>query len=68
MPKIDLHTHSDCSDGTCAPEKTAYAALKTGASVFALTDHDTTDGVKRAQKVCEEHHVLFTPGVEISIA
>ena len=66
MPKIDLHTHSEFSDGTCSPEEVVHAALKTGAGVFALTDHDTTDGVQRARKVCEEHHLLFTPGVEIS--
>lgn len=66
MPKIDLHTHSDFSDGTCSPEEVVHSALKAGASVFALTDHDTTDGVKRAKKICEEHHLLFTPGVEIS--
>ena len=66
MPKIDLHTHSDFSDGTCTPEEVVHAALKAGVSVYALTDHDTTDGVLRAKKVCEEHRILFTPGVEIS--
>ena len=66
MPKIDLHTHSDFSDGTCSPEEVARAALKSGASIFALTDHDTTDGVRRAEAVCKEHRILFTAGVEIS--
>ena len=66
MPKIDLHTHSDFSDGTCTPEEVVHAALKAGVSVYALTDHDTTDGVLRAQKVCEEHRIFFTAGVEIS--
>lgn len=66
MPKIDLHTHSDFSDGTCSPEEVVHSALKSGASVFALTDHDTTDGVRRAEAVCKAHHILFTAGVEIS--
>lgn len=66
MPKIDLHTHSNFSDGTCSPEEVVHAALKSGASVYALTDHDTTDGVRRAEAVCREHRILFTPGVEIS--
>ncbi len=66
MPKIDLHTHSDFSDGTCSPEEVVRAALKAGASIFALTDHDTTDGVRRAEAVCKEHRILFTAGVEIS--
>lgn len=66
MPKIDLHTHSLFSDGTCSPEEVVHAALKSGAAIFALTDHDTTDGVSLAEKVCREHRILFTPGVEIS--
>ncbi len=66
MPKADLHTHSAFSDGTCSPEEVVHAALKSGASIYALTDHDTTDGVRRAQAVCKEHRLLFTPGVEIS--
>ena len=66
MPKIDLHTHSDFSDATCSPEEASRAALKSGASIFALTDHDTTDGVRRAEAVCKEHRILFTAGVEIS--
>lgn len=66
MPKIDLHTHSDFSDGTCSPEEVVHAALKSGASLFALTDHDTTDGVRRAEAVCKEYRILFTAGVEIS--
>ena len=66
MPKVDLHTHSDFSDGTSTPEEVVLSALKTGISVYALTDHDTTDGVRRAEAVCKEHRLLFTPGVEIS--
>lgn len=66
MPKIDLHTHSTFSDGTCPPEEVVLRALKTGIRLLALTDHDTTDGVLQAQAVCQEHHILFTPGVEIS--
>ena len=66
MPKIDLHTHSHYSDGTCAPEETVHAALKAGVTLFALTDHDTTDGVRQAQAVCAEHRLQFVTGVEIS--
>lgn len=66
MPKADLHTHSNFSDGTSSPEEVVHAALKSGAGVYALTDHDTTDGVRRAEAVCREHRILFTPGVEIS--
>lgn len=66
MPKIDLHTHSIFSDGTSSPEEVVLAAVKAGANIFALTDHDTTDGVEKARKASEEHRILFTAGVEIS--
>lgn len=66
MPKIDLHTHSSFSDGTSSPEEVVHVALKTGVKLFALTDHDTTDGVKYAQQICNDHRILFTPAVEIS--
>lgn len=66
MKKIDLHTHSTFSDGTCSPEEVVRKAIECGVRLFALADHDTTDGVQRAQAVCEEHHILFTPAVEIS--
>lgn len=66
MPVVDLHTHSDQSDGTCSPEELVHSALKSGAQLFALTDHDTTDGVARAQKICAEHNLRCVSGVEIS--
>ncbi len=66
MPQIDLHTHSDFSDGTCPPEEVVQAVLRAKAKLFALTDHDTTDGVLRAQALCREHNLPFVVGVEIS--
>ncbi len=66
MPIIDLHTHSDYSDGTSSPEEVFHAALKNGVQIYALTDHDTTDGIPTVAKICQEHQVLFTCGVEIS--
>jgi len=66
MPVIDLHTHSDQSDGTCSPEELVHQALKKGVCCFALTDHDTTSGVRRAQQICAEHNLRCVTGVEIS--
>ena len=66
MPKIDLHTHSTFSDGTCSPEEVVHKALKSGVKIFSLTDHDTTAGVLQTKQICQEHNLLFTPGVEIS--
>ena len=66
MPTIDLHTHSIFSDGTCTPEELIHSALKKGVQLFALTDHDTTDGTARAAALAQERNLRLVPGVEIS--
>ncbi len=43
-PRIDLHTHSNVSDGTDTPAGVVAAAAAAQLSVVALTDHDTTGG------------------------
>lgn len=45
---IDLHTHSTYSDGTYSPTQLVDYAMKKGLSAFALTDHDTVDGLREA--------------------
>ncbi len=66
MLKVDLHTHSTFSDGTSSPEEVVYAAYKACVKLFALADHDTTDGVLRAQQACKARGIDFVPAVEIS--
>lgn len=66
MPKIDLHTHSHFSDGTSSPQEVAEEAARAKVKLFALTDHDSTDGITQAQAVCVERGIRFTAGVEIS--
>jgi len=64
---IDLHTHSSASDGTFSPsELVSYAAQK-GISVLALTDHDTTDGLKEAAAQAKKEGITFVPGIELNI-
>jgi predicted metal-dependent phosphoesterase TrpH len=41
---IDLHTHSNVSDGTDSPSELINKALSQGLKVLALTDHDSTGG------------------------
>lgn len=62
---IDLHVHSTCSDGTLTPEAVVQLAIENGIRVIALTDHDTAEGVSRAQKAagCS---LDVIPGIEIS--
>ncbi len=63
---IDLHTHSNCSDGTLAPAALVARAAAAGIDVLALTDHDTVAGLEEAELGAREHHVRLVPGVEIS--
>lgn len=66
MKTIDLHTHSTCSDGTLSPKELSEYATKKGLSAYALTDHDTTAGVKEAKFYAEKNGIEFIPGIEIS--
>lgn len=48
MRPIDLHVHSTRSDGTYTPVQLVDYAMKKGLAAFALTDHDTVDGLDEA--------------------
>ena len=45
MEGVDLHTHSNISDGTFTPKQLVDAAAEKGIHTLALTDHDTMDGL-----------------------
>lgn len=64
--RIDLHTHSDRSDGTVSPAELVRRAARTGLDVVALTDHDTADGWDEAALVAQGCGIGFVPGIEIS--
>lgn len=66
MKYIDLHVHSNCSDGTFSPAELAAYAAKKGLAAFALTDHDTADGIAEAQQAASKHQVELVPGIEFS--
>ncbi|MBO5137775.1 MAG: PHP domain-containing protein [Spirochaetaceae bacterium] len=65
---IDLHSHSNASDGTLSPRNLVEYASKKGVSVLALTDHDTTAGLVEAKKAAKKHKITFVSGVELNIA
>lgn len=66
MPGIDLHTHTDRSDGTFAPAELVRLASQRGLDVVAVTDHDTTEGLEEALASGSELGVEVVPGVELS--
>ena len=64
--RIDLHTHSDASDGTQPPADVVASAAAAGLDVVALTDHDTSAGWAEALAAGERLGVRVLPGVEVS--
>jgi predicted metal-dependent phosphoesterase TrpH len=67
MLNIDLHCHSNVSDGTLLPAELAARAAANGVDVWALTDHDEVGGIAEARKAAQDLGVHFVAGVEISI-
>jgi predicted metal-dependent phosphoesterase TrpH len=45
---IDLHTHTNCSDGTDSPRELVNKAIVQGLEILGITDHDTTSGWQEA--------------------
>lgn len=65
MP-IDLHAHSNVSDGTESPEDLVGAAAAAGLGTVAITDHDTYAGWEPAARAAREQGISLVPGVEVS--
>jgi predicted metal-dependent phosphoesterase TrpH len=66
MPGFDLHTHSTFSDGTLEPEQVVELAATRDLTGFALTDHDTTEGVERARAAATATGLEVLLGCELS--
>ena len=68
MLAVDLHCHSTFSDGCLPPEEVVERASMRGCKLFALTDHDTLDGLGLARKKAESIGIEFLNGVEVSVS
>lgn len=66
MNLVDLHVHSNASDGTLSPSGVTALALETGLSAYALTDHDTIDGIGEAMAAASGTSLEVIPGTELS--
>lgn len=64
--RIDLHTHSNRSDGTTSPGALVRHAREVGIDVLALTDHDTTEGWEEAAAAASQEGLTLVRGIEIS--
>ena len=66
MDFVDLHVHSNASDGTFSPSQVVELAKNAGLDAFALTDHDTTAGVPEALEKGRDLNIEVIPGIEVS--
>lgn len=64
--RIDLHVHSDRSDGAHPPAEVVRFARRAGVDVIALTDHDTVEGLTEAREAGAREGVEVLLGCELS--
>jgi predicted metal-dependent phosphoesterase TrpH len=65
--KIDLHVHTNASDGKYPPAELVALAARSGLGLLAITDHDTISGIAPALEAARDLPDLkIIPGVEIS--
>lgn len=63
---IDLHAHSNVSDGTETPAQLVAAAVEAGLGTIAITDHDSTGGWAEAIAAADGTGLVVIPGIELS--
>ena len=63
---IDLHTHTDQSDGTVSPEMLVELAMELGLEALAITDHDTLAGYDSAAAAARSAGLELLCGIELS--
>jgi len=63
---VDLHAHTNRSDGTLTPVELVRLAKEKGLAAVAVTDHDTTAGVEEALAEGERIGIRVIPGIEMS--
>jgi len=67
IPIIDLHCHSNVSDGLLSPAELIAHAAENNVQAIALTDHDDIAGLNEAEIEADRLNIIFINGVEISV-
>ena len=66
MTNVDLHLHSNHSDGVLSPAELVDRVADAGVELMALTDHDTTAGLEAARSQCLQRGLRMLDGIELS--
>lgn len=64
--KVDLHSHTNYSDGFYSPKELVHKASELGIDILSITDHDSVNGIDEAIKIGRSEGIEIVPGVEIS--
>ena len=65
--EVDLHLHTQASDGTLSPTQLVNLCAERGLKVIAISDHDSTEGLSEAYAAVREHpDVEIVPAIELS--
>ncbi len=64
--KIDLHLHTNFSDGKLSPDQLLKFAYENHYAYLSITDHDSTLGYQEATKHLAKYPMDLIPGVEVS--
>jgi len=65
---VDLHFHSNASDGALTPSALMHRAKDNGVEILALTDHDTLSGQVEAAEAAAALGLTYLSGVEVSVS
>ncbi|MHB8074876.1 PHP domain-containing protein [Desulfosporosinus fructosivorans] len=63
--KVDLHVHTQESDGLLSAEEVVNLAHANNVQILGITDHESTEGIARAQRLAERLNIKIIPGVEL---
>ncbi len=66
MKSIDMHVHTNASDGVLSPKEAIQRAIENGLSGIAITDHDTVMGALSVKGLTLPDHFTVIQGIEFS--
>lgn len=66
MEFIDLHCHSNESDGTSTPAELVELAMRANLAALAVTDHDTFEGFDKALPFAQAASFDLIRGIELN--
>jgi predicted metal-dependent phosphoesterase TrpH len=65
---VDLHVHTNCSDGLLWPEAVIDFCIKNSIKILSITDHDTVQAYSIVNDYVRDKDIIMVPGVELSTA